>query len=177
MVTLPKLLWLDLETTGLSLNDHCLEVGMVATDSKLDVLGATSFVLYFAGEANLLDPYVLEMHTKNGLLAQCKRTDWFINEVDQELTGFVKTHWLDPLDRAILAGRNIGSFDKIRLERWFPQTHALCHYRTFDMTTLYLYEEAQYPKGPTLHRSLPDIYSDLLELRHRLTKGASVIGG
>ena len=167
-----KLLWCDLETTGLSLQDQCLEVGLVVTAPNLDVLDVACYQLYFTG---LLDPLVLEMHTKNGLLKQCANTSLFTSDADVELADFVKKNWPEGSDRPMLAGRNVGTFDKPRLERWFPLVHALCHYRVFDMTTVGTYEEVKYPKGPVLHRSLPDIYSDLLELRHRLTKGGSVI--
>lgn len=100
------ILWVDLETTGL---DHkvgsILEIAVVATDDNLNELG-TPFVSLVAPPKGrgieVMDDYVIDMHTKNGLLDELYELSWKargvrvregvpdINTVDAKLE-----QWLD----------------------------------------------------------------------------------
>src|SRR5688572_8415963 len=77
------LVWIDLETTGLDVQrDELLEAAMVITDDDLRPIAQGSKVRHwnenFQGKA-LIDfigaDFVVEMHTKNGLIAECYGPD------------------------------------------------------------------------------------------------------
>jgi oligoribonuclease len=75
-----KLLWLDVETTGLDpLKHRLLEVACFVTDLATPwhiESPLVQCVLPVAeGEDSTFDPFILNMHTKNGLLLACKERD------------------------------------------------------------------------------------------------------
>jgi oligoribonuclease len=65
-----RLLWLDLETTGLNpADDDILEIGLVVTDGLRDVLDERSIVIKpWLFEPADLEPDVCRMHEQSGLL-------------------------------------------------------------------------------------------------------------
>lgn len=69
----PKLVWLDLETTGLDpAKGHILEIGVVVTDMELREVDRKAWVLPYVRESILtsMDDYVLNMHMANSLLKE-----------------------------------------------------------------------------------------------------------
>jgi oligoribonuclease (3'-5' exoribonuclease) len=75
-----KLLWLDCETDGLDpINHRLLEVAALVTDLTSPFQqegGPVHDVLPVAdGEAEAFDPFIIDMHTKNGLLLACKERE------------------------------------------------------------------------------------------------------
>jgi oligoribonuclease len=75
-----KLLWLDVETTGLDPNkDRLLEVAALVTDlaTPFDIEGEPVEGVFPVAEedAKKFDPFIIEMHTKNGLLDECVAVD------------------------------------------------------------------------------------------------------
>ena len=64
------LLWLDIETTGLSENeDLLLEVGLILTDDHLCVTASTNVVIGYNRIRELVtNEFVRKMHEGNGLL-------------------------------------------------------------------------------------------------------------
>src|SRR5262245_5499989 len=83
------LLWLDLETTGSSLEDgdEIIEIGCVLTDSELNYnkeFGDFSYVVNCSDSALvrlMRNPDVRHMHTDNGLLEQLlsRETEEIVN--------------------------------------------------------------------------------------------------
>lgn len=75
-----KLLWLDVETTGLDASKHrLLEVAGFVTDLatpfKIESPIVQCVLPVAEGEDSTFDPFIINMHTKNGLLEECKRRD------------------------------------------------------------------------------------------------------
>jgi oligoribonuclease len=179
---LPKLLWLDVETTGIDLeNCYLLEVGAIVTSPDLVVLDVGHWVLQFFTQFEApVAPEVIEMHTKNGLWKACTKSLFTRAEVDELFQEFISRNF--PPDPAaptlpILAGRNVAQFDRRWLKKSLPGSEAMLHHRCFDMTTVkylrpWLTIEPEKERPPLLHRSLPDLYNELAELRHLLGKGA-----
>jgi oligoribonuclease len=69
------LTWIDLETTGLNEDEgNILEYAVVFTDSELNELRAVEGVVKqdLAMAIELMDGYVVKMHTQNGLLDELK---------------------------------------------------------------------------------------------------------
>ncbi len=167
---LRRMVWIDLETTGLDPDkDVILEVAVVVTSllaahPSVGVaphyyeFGAESWVVKPRNGLPPLHPAVLEMHSKNGLLGELHNGD-AIGEVDVMAAGMV--HALEGVGGPI-AG-STPSFDKRFLDRQMPLLAACFNHRCFDVSTLkqaYAQEHAEswidLPQE-TEHRALADI--------------------
>lgn len=131
-----RLLWLDIETTGL---DHdtleVLEVAWFVTEIDLEPLTPLeSRVLAHPG-LQIADPFVLDMHTNNGLLAdvaEAKDTYDSVSAAILATMGSVEELEPNPVTW-ILAGTGVATFDKRIIENRFPFVHASLAYYTFDV--------------------------------------------
>jgi oligoribonuclease len=148
----------DLETTGLDPEKHAvLEVALVITDDALaDVpKGAISRVVHWprarfmlngneyfgpdrCAEAHDVDPFVLDMHTKNGLWQASANSGDTLAAVDRSLATFITERCGGAVGekKGPQLGGNTISFDRAFLKRHLPLTHATLHYRNVDCTTL-----------------------------------------
>lgn len=131
------IVFLDLETTGLDPEYAViLELGMVVTDDELSEVGRRAWVLPFAeSQHEALDPFILDMHTKSGLLAECAggvvKPRW---QAEHEAVD-----WLESLavvrGEVQLGGNTIG-FDRKFLGVYMPGLLHHFHYRSIDMSSV-----------------------------------------
>lgn len=155
---MPALVWLDVETTGLDPErDRLLEVAVALADLRdpSNVRHVFQQVMYFPprpdkarelgwGETTLrisenawarLDPFIVEMHTKNGLFDECPN-GMQPYEVEKRLLDLIP--WVeDKDDRPILAGSSI-HFDHAFLKVHMPHVSARLSHRHYDVSALKL---------------------------------------
>lgn len=135
-----KLLWLDLETTGLDpYRDLVLEVAVIVTTEHLHPLAQYQAVVKqdMAKVDQRLTPYVRNMHTSNGLLKEVPKgedpeqvaADLFAICMQQQL---FKGQSRYP---ALLAGASV-HFDRGFLKRFAPDMERNLHHRHFDVSTM-----------------------------------------
>jgi len=158
------LAWIDLETTGLDYTTcGILEVALVITDNDLTEVHAESHVLHYHGDpAGMgVDPYVIAMHTKNGLWAECAAGDKKDKSlVEADLLAAMR-RFTEP--RTVpMCGSTI-AFDRMFLRRNMPALEKHFHYRNVDVSTVgelaarwYPEKWDKRPKGDA-HRALTDI--------------------
>jgi oligoribonuclease len=166
-----KLVWLDLETTGLDpLVTQVLEVAVAEADLH------DPFNIKFIYEAVLplaptlisdLNPFIIDMHTKNGLLAECAMTTAKSRaQVDEELAQLVE--WVDDKDeRATLAGSSI-HFDHSYIKVHLPLTNRKLSHRHYDVSALKLFCQSMgMPrfKKAEAHRAKEDIIESVTHAR------------
>lgn len=189
------IIFLDLETSGLRANAHrVLECCAIATDDALVELARFTAVAHWAFACHMInpsrvvcehsakvhdvDPYVLEMHTKNGLWSASAASTLALSDVDRLLVGFITeacaTAGVAPGEKTgpQLAGNTI-SFDRAFLQVDLPQAHALLHYRNVDVTTLnemarrfWPAVHAGRPKPGAAHRAEADCVESLETARY-----------
>jgi len=135
------ILWLDLETTGSNRkDDFILELGMYPTTMELFPidLGQNWVVKYDeAWEARLdLLPVVREMHEKNGLLEDCKRSTELVESIDAladaKMSEWSRIHGLNRHEW-LLAGSGISHFDRDYVKRDFPSIERWLAYPNLDI--------------------------------------------
>src|SRR5262245_53244856 len=82
-----RLVWIDLEMTGLDVERHrIVEIAVLVTDARLDVLadGLDLVVHQSPEELAEMDDFVRKMHTKSGLLAEIERSSLTIEDAGKQ---------------------------------------------------------------------------------------------
>ena len=145
------LTWIDLETTGLRPpSDHrILEYAIVFTDLELNELASlTAVIPQNVGVAKaMMDNYVFEMHSGNGLLEELDSFPWkydaiqyadSIEAAEKNIMRMLKSVADDVTDHDVdvifvVAGSTIG-FDKSYIEVFMPTLFEQLHYRQLDVS-------------------------------------------
>ena len=158
-----RLLWIDLETTGLDPEQHIpLELGLVLTSMEGVLCCAPFQVSIIWPKADLdsrLDSNVRLMHTKNGLLDEVESFGVAIEGAVHKTLEWMKAN---DADNCMKAGSGLDRFDVPWLKEWFPDLLALMHYRTVDITTAGYLCGLTRDKASDEHRVLKDISRDIL---------------
>lgn len=165
-----KIVWIDLETTGLeAASHHVLEVAVVVTNEELVPVNVFQEVLPFSFRAHApgIDPIVRDMHTRSGLWDECEAVSNAPRlpnySTDGAIVSMLRQSGLEQ-GEAILGGSTI-NFDRAFLEVHFPRTFAFLHYRNFDTSTmkkaLQEWAEITFPPSGDAHRALPDIMESI----------------
>ena len=167
-----KLLWVDLEMTGLNPNEHVIiEIAAEVTDFNFKTL--TSYEALISHSEEVLakaNEWARDQHQKSGLTEKIKQSGRPESEVKHELVGFIKAQFGD--EPAILAGNSIHN-DRLFIKKWWPEVEELLHYRMLDVTTLKILMQGKYGyeyQKQNTHRAFDDIQASIAELQHYLEK-------
>ena len=165
---------MDLEMTGLdSTSDVIVEIATLVTDDELEIVAEGPDLVIHTSDDDLakMDEYVVDMHTKSGLLTAIKESTITLEEAGAQTLAFLKEHIAEP--RTVpLCGNSIG-MDRRFLAAYLPEIEEFLHYRSVDVSTIKELSRRWYPaalKGAprkdTSHRALDDIVESLEELRY-----------
>lgn len=167
-----KLLWIDLEMTGLDPStDKILEVAAIATGMDLEPIAEYEGVVKI-DEAFMKERMVGKFWDRNpasrdALIAQ-NQTGKPIQEIEQELLDFTKKYFGKTI---YLSGNSIHQ-DRKFIEREMPELSSKLHYRMLDVSAWKIYFENALNKKfikPEDHRALSDINGSIEELKWYLT--------
>jgi oligoribonuclease len=169
-----RLVWMDLEMTGLDLQrHHIVEIAVLVTDANLDVLAdGLDLVVHQPAEVlAAMDDFVRKMHTKSGLLSEIERSALTLEDAGKQTLEYIKRFVPEP-GTAPLCGNSIG-VDRRFLDRYLPDLDRFLHYRSIDVSSLKELCRRWYPvaykKRPSkteAHRALDDITESVAELRY-----------
>ena len=170
-----KLLWVDLEMTGLDpVEDRILEVAAIATDWDFTEIARFEAVKK-VGPTLMKKRMVGEFWEKYGLVrdALMAQNDDGISgrTVENQLLQFVDEHFATD-ERVLLAGNSIHQ-DRKFIEREWPRLNERLHYRMLDVSAWKIVFEGKYKKKfakPESHRALEDIQGSIQELKYYLKK-------
>jgi len=134
----PKLLWLDLETTGLDpQTGRILEVAWALAEfnDPFELIEPIrTLTLRWNGDISDLNDWVQKTHAASGLFRDCAMSQTALQDVIAELLRILPTEGEKP----ILAGSTIG-FDMGFLKFHMPAVVERLHYRLYDVTAAKLF--------------------------------------
>lgn len=181
-----RLLWLDFESTSLPVgNDftdvHVLEVAAIVTTLDLTQLAGMSDVIKMTTPAYAVlkqNPFVVEMHTKNGLLREC------VQSKDAITLAAAEASIIEELvaagakkGKVSIAGSGVAGFDFPLIKAKMPELASWLTYYSYDSGVLRrwvnvlakreIIASVSYPaSGPdSSHRALPDVEAALEEVQ------------
>ena len=172
-----KILWMDLEMTGLDAsNDLILEVAAIATDWDFKEIATYQGIVKH--EDMTLDEKLAansvfwdaNPDSKKGLVNQNKHGKDLL-EVEDDLVSFIDEYFEN--DIPVLLGGNSIHMDRRFIVSQWPKVDARLHYRMLDVSAWKVVFEGKYGKKfakPQDHRALEDIRGSIMELKYYLGK-------
>ena len=172
-----RILWLDLEMTGLEASsDLILEAAGIATDWDFNEHGTYEGVVknddVALQERLRANGAFWDKHqrARDGLMKQNEQGK-AIDEVEDELLAFIGRYF-EPETPVLLGGNSVHIDRQFVAANW-PRLDARLHYRMLDVTAWKVVFEGKYGKRfakAEAHRALGDIRESIKELRYYLGK-------
>ena len=170
-----RLLWLDLETTGLdSAVDLIVEAAVVATDFRLRLVGgfdsAVSQPLELVETRLAANPWFDSQPDgyRQDIIDQTQSGQPLL-AVEARIIELVDRHF--PASEAVILAGNSIRLDRTFIDRYWPRLASRCHYRMLDVSAWKIYLQGRwgidYQKRGQ-HRAAVDISESIAELKYYL---------
>lgn len=167
-----KLVWIDLEMTGLDTdNDRIIEIATIVTDGGLEVLaeGPVLAIHQPAAVLEAMDDWNRKTHGGSGLLARVAASNLTEQDAERATLDFLLQHV--PAGASPMCGSSVCQ-DRRFLARRMPQLERFFHYRNLDVSTVkelarrWAPDVARAYTKKSAHLALEDIRESIGELRH-----------
>ena len=168
-----NLVWLDLEMTGLDPKTcTILEIGVIVTDSELNVLAESEPISIHHSDKVLgsMEAWSKQHHKASGLTQECRKSKISLKKAEKIMLEFIKGFCAERT--APLCGNTIGQ-DRRFLVKYMPKLEAYLHYRSIDVSSVKELVERWYPKefhmpknSSRRHRVIHDIRKSVEELKY-----------
>ncbi len=165
-----KLLWVDLEMTGLDVrHERIIEVACIVTDLEFNELHTYETVVkqdqkFIDG----MDEWNKRTHGESGLTVKIPLGK-DPSQVEMDLMNIVDQYF-DAEEKPVLAGNSI-SQDRLFIDEYMKTFASLLHYRMLDVTSWKILMSDKFNisyKKKNAHRALDDIRESIGELKHYL---------
>ena len=172
MQDLKRLIWIDLEMTGLNPDfDRIIEIATVVTDKDLEILAEGPVLAVHQSEDLLegMDAWNQRTHGESGLIDRVRKSKFDEAEAERLTLDFVKEYVSEKCSP--LCGSTICQ-DRRFLFRYMPQLECWLHYRNLDVSTLKELASRWRPRlaagftKKAAHRAFDDIIESIEELRY-----------
>jgi oligoribonuclease len=174
---LKRVLWVDLEMTGLSPSEDVIfEVAAIATDWDFKELDTYHGVIKNKVSTIKKRMAVYQSYwdsqpdSRDGLLKQNK-TGKSLKEIESELMVFIDKNFKHGVP-VLLGGSSVHMDRRFIIAKW-PKIDAKLHYRMLDVSAWKVVFEGKFKEKftkPNVHRALDDIRGSIAELQFYLAK-------
>jgi oligoribonuclease len=159
-----KLLWIDMEMTGLDIAKEVpIEIAAIVTDIQLKELETYHAIIKQPQEfLDRMDDWNRQHHGDSGLTAQVPNGRE-PNDVENELLLLLGRHFTHSV---VIAGNSIGQ-DRLFITKYFPRLDGRLHYRMLDVTSWKIMMNARFGlkhEKKNTHRALDDIRESISEM-------------
>jgi len=167
-----RLIWIDLEMTGLNTEtDRIIEIATVVTSKDLEILAEGPVLAIHQTDTVLeaMDDWNRRQHGGSGLAERVRTSRITAAQAERRTLEFLQD-WLDP-GVSPMCGNSICQ-DRRFLAREMPQLERFFHYRNLDVSTLKELARRWMPsvlasfQKTSIHLALDDIHDSIRELAH-----------
>lgn len=167
-----RLIWLDLEMTGLDPEkERIIEAAVVVTEPDLTLVAEGPVMVVHQSDEllNAMDKWNTSTHGRTGLTEKVKASTITEEDAQEALLHFLAQHV--PAGKSPLCGNTVGQ-DRRFLVKYMPRLEAFFHYRNLDVSTLKELALRWRPEvyksfaKQSRHEALADIYESIDELKH-----------
>ena len=176
MQSLNNLVWIDLEMTGLDVNDdHILEAAAVITSQDLEIIAYGPHCIIHQSDSVLdaMNQWCIKQHSLSGLTQAVKDSKTTLDDAQQALYNFVQEYCIP--GKAVMCGNSIWQ-DKAFIAKHMPKLNSLFHYKIIDVSSIKELIIRWYPENPyasfkkrETHRALEDILESINQLENYKT--------
>lgn len=172
MQDINRLIWIDLEMTGLKPeSDVIIEIATIVTDADLRTIAQGPVLAIHQADdiLNGMDEWNTRQHGQSGLVERVRKSDISMADAEQQTVRFLQQH-LQKGDSP-MCGNSICQ-DRRFLANYMPDLEAFFHYRNLDVSTLKELARRWKPsvlegmKKKANHLALDDIKDSIEELRY-----------
>jgi oligoribonuclease len=167
-----RLVWIDLEMTGLDpVQHHVIEIATLITDPSLEIVAEGPDLVIHQPDSVLaaMNEWCTHHHTASGLVDKVRASTVSLEEAEARTLEIVQASCA--AGTAPLAGNSV-HVDRFFLRHHMPRLEAHLHYRNVDVTSIkelvrrWLPKTfSKLPKKSDAHRALDDIKESIAELR------------
>lgn len=166
------LIWIDLEMTGLNVdNDKIIEIATIVTDADLNVIAVGPELVIHQSDEILaaMDEWNTKQHHSTGLVERVKNSQITESMAEQQTLAFLQQYV--PAGKSPMAGNTICQ-DRRFLYKHMPALERYFHYRNLDVSTVkelalrWAPDVLKSMKKESRHRALDDIRDSIEELKH-----------
>ena len=172
MTQADRLIWIDLEMTGLvPERDRIIEIATVVTDADLAVIAEGPIIAVRQPDSVLvgMDEWNTRTHTGSGLVTRVRASAMDEAATERATLAFLAEHV--GANRSPMCGNSVCQ-DRRFLARWMPELERYFHYRNLDVSTVkelarrWAPEVAAGVAKESRHTALADVHESIAELRH-----------
>lgn len=172
MQELNRLIWIDLEMTGLlPEHDQIIEIATIVTDADLKVIAEGPILAIHQPDEILagMDEWNTRQHGQSGLTQRVRESELSAADAEQQTIQFLQKHL--EAGNSPMCGNSICQ-DRRFMARQMPTLEAFFHYRNLDVSTLKELARRWKPevlsgmKKKSSHLAMDDIKDSIEELRY-----------
>lgn len=172
MQEINRLIWIDLEMTGLEPErDVIIEIATIVTDADLRVIAEGPVLAIHQPDSILdnMDEWNTRQHGQSGLVQRVRESKISVADAEAQTISFLQSH-LQKGDSP-MCGNSICQ-DRRFMANYMPELEAFFHYRNLDVSTLKELARRWKPsvlegmKKKSSHLALDDIKDSIEELRY-----------
>jgi oligoribonuclease len=170
-MTETRFVWCDLEMTGLEVGANAIiEIGIMITGPDLKPIAEYEAAVWQPDDVLArMEPFVKDMHTRNGLLERVRKSDISLRTAEKDAMKLVLQH--TDCGEGLLAGNSIHT-DRAFISRYMPGLDRVLHYRMIDVSSVKILTRAWFPTAPgrskidASHTVLSDLRASIAELAY-----------